>query len=47
MLGFGLENMVDLMSSMVVVWRFYVGDENATGREGLLCLTGGRRELVF
>ena len=25
MLGFGLENLVDLLSSMVVVWRFYVG----------------------
>jgi len=29
MLGFGLENMVDLMSSMVVVWRFYVGGDSA------------------
>jgi hypothetical protein len=29
MLGFGLESLVDLFSSMVVVWRFYVGgDEN-------------------
>lgn len=25
MLGFALENIVDLMSSMVVVWRFYAG----------------------
>lgn len=30
MLGFGLENLVDLMSSMVVVWRFYVGGDNAS-----------------
>jgi len=27
MLGFGLENLVDLFSSMVVVWRFYVGGD--------------------
>ena len=30
MLGFALENIVDLMSSLVVVWRFYEGGKDLT-----------------